>query len=64
MAVITTIYQEVKKQLRKHNLLTGEATEMNIKAALEQYQSEKGLPITSLPDQYTLWNLLEKNISQ
>jgi hypothetical protein len=58
------IYEEVKKRLRKLNFLTGESTESDVKAALEKYQSDKGLTITSLPDQYTLWNLLDKNTSK
>lgn len=53
------ILTQVKQRLIKLNFMNNDASEEELKAALANYQKSKGLTVTSLPDQYTLWNLLE-----
>jgi hypothetical protein len=52
-------YEVAKNKLETLNLVEDESTEEETRKAFIQYQIRKGLPQTGLPDQYTLWNLLE-----
>ena len=53
------ILTQVKQRLINLNFMNNEASDEELKSALATYQKSKGLTVTSLPDQYTLWNLLE-----
>jgi hypothetical protein len=49
------------KRLRELRFISGDTSDNEVKSALKLYQINTGLTVTSLPDQYTLWSLLETN---
>lgn len=64
VSIPAAIYENAKNRLKSLNMLEGEGNRDETKEALIQYQIKKGLPVTGLPDQYTLWNLLESESSE
>ncbi|GGW57663.1 peptidoglycan-binding domain-containing protein [Alishewanella tabrizica] len=57
--VRTKIYHDVELRLRQLKYLDGEANNKKIIEALKKYQSSNNLRVTGLPDQYTLWKILD-----
>ena len=54
------IYMQVQSRLKNLGFLKEKASENTTKNALMQFQRENDLPVTGLPDQYTLWNILDE----
>ena len=54
------IYMQVQSRLKDLGFLKDKASENKTKNALMHFQRENDLPVTGLPDQYTLWNILDE----